>query len=64
MKVNNVLLSAAGVVLVLVVSAVYYLSVSLDEIVRTAIQDYGSEILGTAVQVSSVSIEFKEGTGM
>ncbi len=63
MKLKNVILGAAGVMLVVVGFGVYYLSVSLDGIVRKAIEDYGSEILGTTVRVSSVSIELREGKG-
>jgi len=63
MKLKTVILSAVAVVLAVGAFGVYYLVVSLDEIVRTAIEDYGSEIMGTSVQVSSVSIQLREGKG-
>ena len=63
MKLKNVVLGGAAVVVVAVVLAVYYLSASLDGIVRSAIEDYGSEIMGTSVRVSSVSIQLREGKG-
>jgi hypothetical protein len=63
MKLKKVVLGVAVIVLAAVAFAVYYVVVSLDEIVRTAIEDYGSEIMGTSVQVSSVSIQLREGKG-
>jgi hypothetical protein len=63
MKLKTVVLGVAAVVLVVGAFGVYYLVVSLDEIVRTAIEDYGSEIMGTSVQVSSASLQLREGKG-
>lgn len=55
-----------GAVLVLVLSfgfAVYYVLSSLDGMVKTAIETYGSQATETTVQVSSVQIVLKDGSG-
>ena len=52
-----------AVVLVLVAGAVYYVYTSLDSIVKTAIERYGSELTGTAVHVESVNLVLRKGEG-
>jgi hypothetical protein len=55
-----------GVVLVLFVAiggALYYLVSTLDSLVKSAIETYGSEMTGTAVRVDSVRIELVAGKG-
>jgi hypothetical protein len=63
MKLKTIVLGVAVVVLAVGGFAVYYLIISLDEMIRTAMEDYGSEIMGTSVTVSSVSIQLREGKG-
>jgi hypothetical protein len=56
----------ALVVLLLLLAAgggVYYLITSLDSLVKSGIETYGSQITGTAVRVSSVRIELRSGRG-
>ncbi len=55
-----------GAILVLVLSfgfAVYYILSSLDGMVETAIETYGSQATQTAVQVESVKIVLQDGSG-
>lgn len=55
-----------GAVLVLVVTfgfGVYYVLSSLDGMVKTALETYGSEATQTAVRVGSVQIVLKDGSG-
>lgn len=54
---------AAGVVLILVAVAVFYVGSNLDSIVKSAIQKYGSEALGVTVSVGSVELQLTEGRG-
>ena len=63
MKLRSVLLLSVIVILLGAGGAVYYVYSNLDEIIRTAIQDYGSEVLGTSVTVEDVSISLTEGKG-
>ena len=63
MKPGRIVLGVGLVVLAVAAFAVYYVVTSLDGMVRTAIEQYGSEILGTSVRVSSVSLELTEGKG-
>ena len=55
-----------GAVLILVVTfgfGVYYVLSSLDGMVKTALETYGSEATQTAVRVGSVQIVLKDGSG-
>ena len=52
---------AAGVVLILVAVAVFYVGSNLDSIVKSAIQKYGSKALGVTVSVGSVLLYPLEG---
>ncbi len=57
---------ALGAVLVLVITfgfGVYYVLSGLDGMVKTAIETYGSQATQTAVQVGSVQIVLKDGSG-
>ena len=57
---------ALGAVLVLVVTfgfGIYYVLSGLDGMVKTAIETYGSQATQTAVQVGSVQIVLKDGSG-
>ena len=63
MKLRSVLLLSVIVILLGAGGTVYYVYSNLDEIIRTAIQDYGSEVLGTSVTVEDVSISLTEGKG-
>jgi hypothetical protein len=51
------------VLLVVVGGGVYYLISSLDSLVKSGIETYGSQITGTPVRVSSVKIELTSGRG-
>ena len=52
------------VLLIIAIGAVsYYVFTNLDEIVKTAIEKYGSEATQTAVRVDRVKIDLKEGVG-
>ena len=63
MKLRSILLLSVIVILLGAGGVAYYVYSNLDEIVRTAIQDYGSEVLGTSVTVEDVSISLTEGKG-
>jgi hypothetical protein len=63
MKIRSILLLSFMVILLGAGGVIYYVYSNLDEIVRTAIQDYGSEVLGTSVTVDDVSISLTEGKG-
>jgi len=63
MKLRSVLLGVVLLVILAGAFATYYVHSSLDGIVKAAIEQYGSEILGTPVRVSSVSILLVEGSG-
>jgi hypothetical protein len=51
------------VLIVAVIGAVFYILSSLDSIVAAAIENVGSQVTGTSVQVSSVNIDLKSGQG-
>ena len=63
MKVRSIILLGILAILLGAGGVVYYVYSNLNEIVRTAIQEYGSEALGTEVTVESVSISLTEGKG-
>jgi len=63
MKTRNVMLSVAAVVVLAAAGAAWWLSQSLDGLVKQAINRYGPEIAGVAVQVASVKIEAANGRG-
>jgi len=56
------ILISLGVLVVLLGGGVFYLLSNLDEIVRTAIEDYGSEAVGSQVSVGAVEISLREGS--
>lgn len=49
------------IVIVLIAGGAFYLLSNLDEIVRTAIETYGTEAIGSQVSVGSVEISLSEG---
>lgn len=60
---KRILWLAVALVVVLVGAAVLWLASSLDGIVEDAIEQVGSELLGTRVSVSGVSIDLAAGSG-
>lgn len=50
-----------GLVIVLAVGGVFFLISNLDGIVRTAIENYGSQAVGSQVSVGGVDIRLREG---
>lgn len=55
-----------GVILVLLITvgfSIYYLLSNLDNLVKSAIETYGSEATQTSVQVASVKIVLQDGSG-
>ena len=52
-----------AVVLIVVAIGVYYLLSSLDSIVKSAVEKYGSEMTQVTVQLSDVKIELTSGKG-
>jgi len=52
-----------ALVFVLIAGAAYYLYASLDSIVKGAIERYGTELTGTAVQVDAVDLSLRKGEG-
>lgn len=63
MKIRSLLLLGILAILIGAGGVVYYVYSNLNEIVRTAIEEYGSEVLGTSVTVDEVSISLTEGKG-
>jgi hypothetical protein len=62
-KLKPIVLGLAAVVVIGVGYGAYYLLSNLDSIVKSAIEQYGSEITGTRVRVGSVKISLTEGRG-
>jgi uncharacterized protein involved in outer membrane biogenesis len=60
---RKTLIIAAVVLVVVVVGFAVFLYNSIDPIVKSAIEKYGSEIAGTKVTVGSVDISLKSGRG-
>ena len=60
---KRILLGIALVLAIAVGGALYYLLSTLDSLVKSAIETYGSEMTGTAVRVDSVRIELAAGKG-
>jgi len=55
------LLIGLGIVLAVIVAGLFYVWTNLDNIVKTAIQTYGSQATQTAVRVDSVKLVLKDG---
>ena len=53
-----------AIVIVLIAGGAFYLLSNLDEIVRTAIETYGTEAIGSQVSVGSVEISLSEGSAI
>ena len=62
-KLKPIVLGLGAVVVIGVGYGAYYLLSNLDNIVKAAIEQYGSEITGTRVRVGSVKITLTEGRG-
>ena len=60
---KKIILSLAVVVILALAGSLYYLFSNLDNLVKVAIEKYGSEATQTAVRVESVHIQLKEGAG-
>ena len=56
------ILIALVILIALIAAGAYYLLGNLDNIVKSAIEKYGSEVTGTSVDVGSVSIKLAEGS--
>lgn len=63
MKAGRIILVGLAVVVVVVVALFAYVWSSLDSIVQTAIEKYGSQATQTEVSVSSVSLALTKGEG-
>lgn len=63
MKIRSILLLGILAILIGAGGVVFYVYSNLNEIVRTAIEEYGSEVLGTSVTVEEVSLSLTEGKG-
>jgi hypothetical protein len=63
MKIGRSIGVAVSVLVVIIIAAVIYILSSLDIIVASAIQKYGSQVTRTPLQVSSVSIDLRSGAG-
>ena len=55
-------LAGLVIVIVLIAGGAYYVLSNLDEIVRSAIETYATEAIGTEVSVGSVAINLREGS--
>lgn len=60
---KKIFLGAILVLFIAVGGGIYFLLSSLDDIVKSAIETYGSEAAQTAVRVDSVKIGLRDGTG-
>lgn len=60
---KKTLLAGVAILLIVLGGAAYWLYSSLDAIVKTAIEKYGSEITQVAVSVNSVSLSPTDGKG-
>jgi len=62
-KIGSIIAVVLLVLLLAVGGGVYFVITSLDSLVKSGIETYGSQITGTAVRVSSVNIELASGRG-
>jgi uncharacterized protein involved in outer membrane biogenesis len=62
MKRNKIVLIIAAVIIAVIAALVILTVTNLDQIVKTAIERYGSDATGTSVHVGSVKIELAKGT--
>lgn len=63
MSTGRKILIAVGILILVIIAAIFYIGSNLDRIVKDAIERYGSQALGTSVRVSSVSLKPTEGSG-
>lgn len=59
---KKILIGISAIVVVAVLAVVFFLG-NIDKIVKGALEDVGSELLGVPVKVASVKIELKKGSG-
>lgn len=59
---KKILIGISAIVVVVVLAVVFFLG-NIDKIVKGALEDVGSELLGVPVKVASVKIELKSGSG-
>ena len=59
---KKILIGISAIVVVVVLAVVFLLG-NIDRIVKGALEDVGSELLGVPVKVASVKIELKSGSG-
>ncbi len=60
---RKILIIIAGVLVVVIASAIILILTNIDSIIKAAIEKYGSEATKTAVRVSSVKIHLTSGEG-
>ena len=63
MKLGPIIATVVLVLLLAVGGGVYYFITTLDSLVKSGIETYGSQIVGTPVRVGSVKIALKSGRG-
>lgn len=59
---KKIVIGLAGVVVLIGVAA-FFLVGNLDKIIKGALEDIGSELMGVPVQVTSVELKLKDGAG-
>jgi len=60
---KKILIGISAIIVVVAVLAVVFFLGNIDKIVKGALEDVGSELLGVPVKVASVKIELKNGSG-
>lgn len=63
MSLAKILLIGGLVIVVILAIGIYYLFSSLDGIVKSAVESYGTEVVGSKVTVAEVKISLQEGKG-
>ncbi len=63
MKKGSKVLVAIAVLAIVVIGAIFFLVTNIDSLVKRGIEKYGSRATGTKVDVASVKIGLREGTG-
>jgi len=61
MKIRNILLAVSLIIVIAIAGILYFVFNSLDSLVETAIEDFGSEVTQTKVQVGKVKISLQDG---
>ena len=60
---KKIILSFVLILIVAIAGGVYYVLSNLDNLIKEAIETYGSEATQTAVRVESVKLKLTEGSG-